>query len=339
MKKLLIALLALTVVGATAFAADPAIKVSGYVNSGVKFVNAEDAAGDKVTTNDAFTDDDGDVAATVGKITVEYSSETSGAVLTYRFSTDLDNDEGSVGISTAYGWASPLAGLKLVAGKGYMGSFDGVDDDSNDYFDTEAVSAIYSMSGFTVGAGFNNTPRDASQTMHPIYGAAYALDGVFSARFSAATNAGAFEDYSFSAKYIGVPNLTVSAGYLAENQDTDTVADPASAWMDGTVKYVFGDAYAQVVVYNYIDREFFSVAPRVGYKVNDKLSVYAQLAYLTEGKSAAGSGPAATGDYETMKPRLNATYAFDANAKANTRFEYNTEKESSTFWFEFVYSF
>ena len=317
MKKLLIALLALSVAGATVSAADPALKVSGYVGAGAVIGMGTDIGGPGVDSwYMSYSDDYDDGAGTWGTITTEYKGETSG------FKVVLAADSGTPQsiLDTAYGWASPMAGLKLFAGTGYNDAFDGVDDDSNDYFGNESLSATYSVSGLTLGAGMVLDPA-GSEKASWAFGAAYEMEGL-KVRFSAETVEDEFDNMAASAKYTGIDKLTLSGGYLAENM-MDTVAAPLNNWLDFTAKYQVNEKlYAQVVVYDYLEKEYFDIAPRVGYQVSDKLLVYGQLSYETEGKTEAINAA-------TMQPRAYMEFAFDDVSTFYAQYEYDTDAETS----------
>lgn len=321
MKKALVVLLSLVAAGAL-FAADaPTFVTSGYVNSGLKIVNTSDG-----TTYQSYGDDwgAGGTSATIG---VTYTSAMSGfEVVLY------GNSDGTVSLDTGYGWVSPMTGFKLFAGTTYSGAFDGVDDDSNDYFSSNGLSATYAISGLTVGAGIvATTPATSLANDSPtgfVLGAAYAMDGMFKFRFSAQTLEDELNKMAASVSVLAVPGLTLSAGYLSES-----MATTSNDWLDATVGYAISPALsAKVVVYDYLTKEYLSIAPRVTFVVNPALTVYGQLAYLTEGKDAAAN-------YETMKPRVNATYKFDANAKFYGQIEYDTDAEKATVLLQYVFSF
>ena len=263
MKKAIALLLALALVGGAVFA--EGLEISGYVNAGMKITSDADA-----TTYKLYADDWGG-DATFGYMDVSYTNEMSGASVTFIGDT---NDAAGVTVDTAYGWVSPMAGLKLIGGNWYGGAFDGVDDDSNDYFTAEGAFATYSVSGFTAGAGQVLTDS-AKKNPDYVFGAAYAIDGMLKLRSSFRTVSDELNKMAISASYTGVPNLVISGGYLAENMievlqlnaaktafliDSDVVNN----WIDATVKYTMGDLYAQGVMYYFLAKEYFQVAPRVG---------------------------------------------------------------------------
>jgi hypothetical protein len=326
MKKAIALLLALALVGGAVFA--EGLEISGYVNAGMEITSNSDA-----TTYNLFTDDwGGDY--TFAYMDVSYSSETSGASVTFIGSSD-GTGVTSVDVDTAYGWVSPMAGLKLIAGNWSGGAFDGVDDDSNDYFSAEGVFATYSVSGFTAGAGqvlATTTADVGDENPDYVFGAAYAIDGMLKLRSSFRTDETELNKMAISASYTGTPNLLISGGYLAEDMIEATTFG-LNNWIDATVKYTMGDLYAQAVMYYYLAKEWFYVAPRVGYSVNEALSVYGQVKYESEGEVAGALNPS------TVVLRAFASYKIDDNAKMYGQVEYDTDLEQTNFYLNYVWSF
>lgn len=325
MKKAIVLLLALAVLGGAVFAQDAALAVSGYVTSGLRVVNT-----DAGTTFGIYSDDWGDVGTTA-YIDASYSTDKAGFDVTiagstgYAASSDWDTGA-SVNLDTAYGWISPVAGLKLIAGNYYGGAFDGVDDDSNDYFANDGVFATYSISGFTAGAGI---APDVAANGHPdfVFGAAYMMADMFKFRFSANTASNELDAMAASVSVLAVPNLTLTAGYLST-----AMATTAVDWLDATVGYKVSDALsAQVVFYDYLAAEYMYIAPRVTYMVTPALKVYGQVAILTEGADAVTH-------YATIKPRGYMAYTADAG-KLVAQVEYDTDAKKTTGMLYYVFSF
>jgi hypothetical protein len=318
MKKAIALLLALALVGGAVFA--EGLEISGYVNAGMKMTSNSTA-----TTFKLYSDDWGG-DTTFAYMDVSYTGDMSGASVTF-----IGDSNGTVGVDTAYGWVSPMAGLKLIGGNWYGGAFDGVDDDSNDYFSSEGISATYSISGFTAGVGQVLTTVNVEKPDY-VFGAAYAIDGMLKLRASVRTAETDLNKMAISASYTGVPNLTLSAGYLAEDMIEATVFG-LNNWVDATAKYTMDKINAQVVMYYFLAKEYFQVAPRVGYMVNDKMTVYGQVKYESEGEVAGGLNPT------TIVPRLNVGYKIDAMSKMYAQFEYDTDLETTTFFLNYVWSF
>ncbi|MDX9958552.1 MAG: hypothetical protein RBT68_08940 [Spirochaetia bacterium] len=333
MKKAIALLLALALVGGAVFA--EGLEISGYVNAGMMIQSDADA-----TTYKLYADDWGG-DSTFGYMDVSYSNEMSGASVTF-----IGDSNGAVTVDTAYGWVSPMAGLKLIGGNWSGGAFDGVDDDSNDYFGAEGVFATYSVSGFTAGAGQVLTDS-AKKNPDYVFGAAYAIDGMLKIRSSFRTVSDELNKMAISASYTGTPDLLISGGYLAENMleapviddDLGPIADSdvVNNWIDATVKYTMGDLYAQAIMYYYLAQEWFYVAPRVGYSVNEALSVYGQVKYESEG---AGDTDTDFGyNPSTVVLRGYASYKIDDNAQMFGQVEYDTDAEATTFFLNYLWSF
>ena len=328
MKKAIVLLLALAVLGGAVFAEDAALAVSGYVTSGIKIANTADG-----TTFGVYSDDWG-TPETTAYIDAAYTGEMAGFDVTL-----LGGSDTGFALDTAYGWISPVAGLKLIAGNWYGGAFDGVDDDSNDYFSKEGVFAPYSIPGFTAGAGM---APDYVADGRPdfVFGAAYMMEDMFKFRFSAQTIVKKLDAMSASVSVLAVPGLTLSAGYLATNM-TETDLDNGSLifpditlnWLDAVVGYKVSDALsAKVVMYYHLAKEYLTVAPRVTYKVSDSLTVYGQVGYETEGEVANYLNPT------TILPRVQLAYTADVG-KFVAQIDYDTDLEKTTAMLYYVFSF
>jgi len=318
MKKAIVLLLVLAVLGGAVFAEDAALAISGYVSTGIKVVSNADA-----TTYQIYSDDWAS-NATTGYIDVSYTGETAGFDVTVAASSNGDG----VVLDTGYGWISPVAGLKLIAGNTYGSTFDGVDDISADKFSyKEGVFATYAISGFTAGVGVNVPNASATEDPNYLFGAAYMLDGMFKARFSAQTAASDIDAMAASVSVLAVPNLTLTAGYLS----TAIAADAVNV-IDATVGYKVNDSLsAQVVFYDYLTAEYMKIAPRVTYMVTPALKVYGQVGVYTEGADAETA-------YATIKPRAYMAYTAGAG-KVIVQVEYDTEAEATTAWVNYVFSF
>jgi len=327
MKKAIVLLLALAVLGGVVFAEDPALAFSGYVTTGVKIVSDDTA-----TNFQMYSDDWGDFGTTA-YVDTSYTSDVAGFDVTIAGSTGYNNginfDGGAtVELDTAYGWISPVAGLKLIAGNTYGSTFDGLDDTSADRFAyKEGMFATYSISGFTAGAGINVPATASTEDLNYLFGAAYAMDGMFKARLSGNTVANDINAISATLSVLAVPNLTLTAGY-----NSTAMATTAVDFIDATVGYKLTDALSvQVVAYDYLAAEYFAVKPRVTYMVTPALKVYAQVGIYTEGADAVTN-------YATIKPRAYMAYTADVG-KFVAQVEYNTEVKTTTALLYYVFSF
>ena len=325
MKKAIVLLLALTVIGGAVFAQ---VKVNAYLNVGAMFT-----AGDGYTDVTTYSDDWLGGVGNYGFVNVSYAGDTAG--FAFRMNGSSGTGTWVVGVGDAYGWVKPLAGLKVLAGYSYTADFDGVDDDSNDYFDTTGASAIYEIAGVKLGAGavLNETATNAGNL---VAGAAYTND-MFKFRLSAQTSKVELNKIAASVAVTAVPDLFISGGYLAENMTEANlgagVFSDVNNWIDATVKYTMGDLYAQAVMYYFLGKEYFTVAPRVGYKLAENVTVYGQLKYESEGEVVNALNPA------TFVPRVNVTYKPDAATTTYVQFEYDTEAEVSKLMLQYVFYF
>jgi hypothetical protein len=332
MKKALVMILSLTIVGAV-IAQEQAVKVSGYVNTGLKMVN--DGKADK-TEIALYGDDDGSEGVTA-TVTVEYTGTNVGAKVSGKWNSESvevdDNGDivavNNVSLDTAYGWISPFEGLKVFAGTDYAGYFDGVDDESNDYFSAKSVAVTYANSGFVVGVGVNphqGTGSDGNSSNYTI-GAAYKMDKLFDVRFSAITDKTELNSYSISGSLLAVDKLTLTAGFLTEG-----LAATENKWMDLTVAYQVMDPLSvKLVAYDYLDKEYFTVTPSVSYKLNDNITLTGEVKYQSEGKDEGTN-------YESILPKAKVSYKLD-KATIDASVKYDTEKETTTAPSDSIFSY
>lgn len=309
MKKFASLALALTLTGAAAFA-DPALTVSAYVDSGVK---AEITEGGYTLQNYAS---DWDAAGVRAKLGAAYAGEKAGFNVTAALTS-----EGAVTTDTAYGWVSPFEGFKLFAGTSYSGVFDGVDDKSADYFSSKGVSAVYSISGLTLGAGIVPAVI-ANQSADGVFGAAYALEKLASLRFSAFSLGEKLNNASISASLSAVENLSLSAGFVSEG-----IASTPTQSVDGSVGYQITTAFsAGVTGYDYVTAEYFGITPNATYKVTDAATVYGEVAVSTLGE----------GNYV---PKLKVTYTVAPASTIWGYVKYDVKGKTTTVAVDYLYSF
>jgi hypothetical protein len=309
MKKVALSLLAFALVGSMAFGQDapaPVVKLSGYVNTGIKW----DKADGKDATVSSYADDYG-AAGTWGKVTASVSEANYGATVTLKASDALITHDfdyaaysaaatayaadptvankaaldavtaktygGLAILDTAKAWFSPVTGLTGYVGTGYNDGFDGIDDQSNDnFFGTAGYGVTLASSGFTLGA----QAGPASYNFNYSVGAAYALENVAAVRFSAKTAGNAFSDYAISGSVSAVTGLTLNGGFFASAVNTTAVNA-----LDLTVAYAITEAFtAGVTSYDFITAEYFKIGPYVTYVVVPGVTVGGYFNYYTEGK-------------------------------------------------------
>lgn len=318
MKKVALSLLALTLAGAVAFAEDaaaPVLKFSGYVDSGVKAVSTADGV-----TFQSYASDFDDVG-TWAYLTATYGTDKAGVKLRLR-----SNAASSPVWHKAYVWTKPVTGLTLTAGKSYAGTFAGVDDNGEDFFNADSVSAVYSIAGLTVGTGLKAT-YDGNAADTGLFGAAYSLDKVIDLAATLKTK-GKEEvvSYAVSASLTAVDKLTLSGGYNAYVINNEA-SDDYSVFADGTLGYALTDALsAQVTGYAYFKpTEYFDVTPKVSYAFTPAVSAFAQVGIVT-------------GDDATYVPKTGASLAVDA-ATLGCTVAYDTLAEATTATVDLVYSF
>jgi hypothetical protein len=357
MKKLLIALLALSVAGATVSAADaPALKLSGYFNTGFEY-----------SGGDAFDD------PTLSMFARDADSSPKG----YRFQLDGAYDAGLYGtnfrmraqgtandptfyMAYGYGWVKLFEIAKIKAGYVDDGTFNSMGDIDGDAGEgLGALLTVAPIDGLTVGLGIY--PKDAtrietnskdlatasgdSSYSNPAYAleytkftysAAYEMKDLVKAALSIQAQKAddtATIDYKGSiaqlragVSVLAVPNLTAVFEYeLARgnvNEGTE-VADSKLTTLAGTFSYAVDDAItAGVVVYSW--NSDFKGAD-AGFKVNP-WATYA-MGSLTPKLSVAyivNDGAEGTEDDTEFQINPSCKYTLDKNASIDMGLKYVT---------------
>jgi hypothetical protein len=341
MKKFAFALAAVALTGAMAFAEDAAVKLTGYVDSGAKVVAGKGGAS---FTNYAL--DWGD-AGTWATLTAKYDGAKSG----FKVVVDVTTKPQTVSTTTlgayvvpdtAYAYLVPVTGLNLIGGKGYTGVFDGIDDESDDAFSSTGLSAVYSISGVTFGAGAAlNSDASSDTSADTVLGLAYTLEKVadFRASLQLVGADGLPGSYAVSASFVGVPNLTLTAGtfgYGVGHASTQKIN------ADLTVGYAQDALFGQVVGYylaandkfvattddTWTGKNAFNFAPRIGYKLTPDVKVYVQDNFKFVDSA-----------YTTQVLRLNVGYSADALGSITARGEYDVKAETTTVYLDYLVTF
>jgi hypothetical protein len=318
MKRFALTLAALALTGAMAFADDmaPVAKVSGYVNSGIKVTKTDTA--DPVYTS--YANDYG-AAGTWGKVSVSVDAANYGAKATAQAS-----DAAAASIADAFVWYSPMAGLVVDAGTTYNKvSFDGVDDNSPDYFWANGFGATYSMSGISVGARV----APATGTANVGFGAAYELPKVATVHFSGNMNGQNFANFTVTGSVSAIEKLSLSAGYDSEGIDK-TVANQA----DVSVSYAITDAFsAGVIAYDKLTASYFTVEPNVSYVVAPGVTASAYYKLYTDKQTAADKSVGSDNE-------IQAKVALAAGSGTLAAWvQYNTAPKTTVLEADYVISF
>lgn len=264
MKRFALSLMALALTGAMAFAQDaPVAKVSGYVDSGLKIVNT--SAGN---TLQAYANDAG-VAGYRAKVTGSIAGSNYGVTATFE-----KDATAATTIDGAYGWLSPMEGLKLEAGTTNSNPLGELDDNGKGYFGAAGAAAEFSTGGLTVGA-LLSPGVVASGALPYIIGARYALDKVVTVNLTAGNEGmSALNSLYATASVTAVTGLTLTAGY-----NSSSMATTASSFIDVKAGYAITDALsAGVVVYDYTTgTSYLTYKPYVSYALGGGLSTSAYL--------------------------------------------------------------
>jgi len=350
MKRIALSIAALALTGAMAFADDaaPAVKLSGYFNGGIKAESVD--SGDWAVTS--YADDYG-AAGIWGKATASVSADKWGATVTLKGSDKnvatsgyADNGDpvmssGYVLLDTAKVWATPFAGATFFAGSGYNDAFDGLDDQSNDYFwSTNGYAATYATNGLTLGA---QVGADQSTLG---FGAAYALDKTFAVRASAqTTTAHELNKFQVSGSVSAIEKLSLSAGFVEEG-----IADTANKWFDASIGYALTPEFSVgFTAYDFLDEvtntdhtttpTYLKFNPNATYALTKELSLNASYTYYTDGQKPVDFDAATNANFGSENEiKVKATYALGAGSLIGW-VDYKTEAKDLVLYTQYILSF
>lgn len=323
MKKVALSLLGFALVGALAFGQDaPVAKINGYVNSGLVIVNNTDG-----TTFQQYGNDAG-VAG--------YRSKLTGSIAgsNYGITSTIEVNNGVATVDPAYGWVSPIEGLKLEAGTTNSNPLGELDDNGKGYFGAAGVAVDYTNSGFTVGAVAN--PGSAATKAFPfILGARYALPNVATVNVTLGNDtASQLNSLYATASLTAVPGLTLTAGY-----NSTAMATTALTFIDVKGAYAITDMLsAGVTVYAYTavaagSSTYQKFKPFASYNLGGGLTASAYLQGDTQ--SNPNYEPQAELDYVIGGGKIASQVYYDTNPgnlSANA-------KPATTVKVDFIYSF
>lgn len=301
MKKLLVVLLALTVIGGfMAFADDaaaaPTMTISGSGQTGIRFTGGNGAAfsGQQWTTNNGTPGDFWFVTT--------YGGTTGGGKLEFYTKNDVSNP---ISIDVLAGWWKPISMLQLNAGYGY-GNFWSTPIEGWSNYGTGFNAVLTPIDGLNVGVEYNATNTvtalDLSKQLDiaasfaakdiGTFGVDYATAGtlIAGANVTAVPNLTAQVDFKF---------LTAASQYRAEEQFKYAI----DALVPGVWAYessITGDAA-------------WGVKPFVNYTIG----AYTPGFFFQYNADATWS----TGPYVTFKADKNAVKAY-ADYKSTTYFDF-----------------
>lgn len=212
MKKLLVLLLALTMVGA-AFAQDaPALKFSGYLDTGVAVITGQDFDADGDYDDTVFKLD-GDDSGTAGRFNLNgsFTNENVGVSFRMRVSGDLDAGTPVIFMKRVYAWGTMFDGLlKAVAGK------------LGDYTWSTAGNDFGHIDGGLAGVQLQVMP----------------MEGLNFGFFVPATTGGALAEDAFSDILIGAAYDMEGLGGFRAGVDLSPVDESTFAWFGAEITAV-----------------------------------------------------------------------------------------------------
>lgn len=320
MKKVALSLLALTLMAAGAFAEDaaapaPALKFSGYFNSGF---NADFKDGTGTYVGYAHDWDDGSAGAF--RLVGLYDATSWG----YKFRLqDTYSVAGTYtpAVNYAYGWVKPVAGLTLIGGKHSDSTLASIDWTGNKVLAGEGAEVLYSISGATFGASII-VPGTADDTVTGAFGAKYVLDKVFAAVLTTKLANQSVDRLEASAELDAVPGLSLNAGYVASG-----LATTKTDFIDVNGSYAITDAFsASVLGFFYLDpTAYVSITPALGYVVVPNLTLGGEVKFVT-------------GTDATQVPAVTAVYAV-GGATFKGYAGYDITLKTTKTYLDFLFSF
>jgi hypothetical protein len=253
MKKLLIVLLALTVLGIFAFAQDaaaPAVTLGATVKTGFQF----GAVGSGDTTGQLYESDD--PTSTRADISATISGTAGGAAITFRGENATAAGQ-TVTVPTVYGWWKPVTMLNIKAGIDH-GIIWETPIEGWDNGDTGLQVVLSPIDGLTFGADYYLTEA-ATKVGKDYFGisASYAAKDLVTVGF----NADFAKKYFFGANVTAVKDLTamVDVGY----DDTGVLSPDAITSIEEQVGYVFGALSPYVRGYETLYKDYNDIAVKV----------------------------------------------------------------------------
>jgi hypothetical protein len=335
MKKVALSLLAFALVGALAVAQDaPTLKLSGYLNSGVRI----DAVGSAAVST-IYGDDAGNAWGRFD-LNGSYGTDTNGVEWKLRTA----NNTTAPNLEFAYAWSKFADGMVTVkAGKVDDGTFTTAGDIGADFTDANGIAvAVTPAAGFSVGANWILPTADLSKS--PTTPLVFAVSAAFSAdKLAKAEAAGKISASKLSEILIGFGLLAVDKLTFAVDaklSSLDVSGSNAAYKISENVSYAVSDALSVgVLAYEYAwgsdikvgtDTPFgFDVKPNVSYTVDPMVSVGAGVKYHM--------GPNSDGFYDNKASWVDvnpsATFTLSPAAKiiASYNLGYSLDKDKANY--------
>jgi len=335
MKKVALSLLAFVLLGTGAFAEDaapaPALKFSGYLNTGINAdISTEVAPSYYLKAND-----EGKAGSTF-KLVGTYNADTWGYKFRLRarpIDDPASGDQTSPLLNYAYGWYKPYDGVTVLAGKLSDSTFAGLDDEGDNAFQyLEGAQAIYTISGFSVSAAVSSVTGAANTSLISVYGAKYSLPKTFTVVAVAATTKGStgkIDQVNATASLDAVEGLALAAGY-----NIYTLATTSTTLLDIIGSYAVTDKISvAATAYDHVDAKYFDITPKVTYALTDAFTVGVKVQFITADSTFVGDTSTAT-----YTPAVIASYVV-GGATTNAYVGYDVTAKTTKTYLDFIFSF
>lgn len=358
MKKVVLSLLALTLMGAGAFAADaapapaPALKFTGYLNTGIDADFSSSSTSTYLYGHDENYGNYGSIFKLVGT----YDADTWGYKFRLRARpVDYSSTNGSwqqpALLNYVYGYAKPVAGATVFAGKLGDGTIGGLDDEGDiGFFYLEGAEALYTAGNFSVAAAAGKrNPNVTNDGLLTAYAASYSLPKTFTVEGHLTTGYDAWNapvgyldtskvgGYAVTGSLDAIDGLKLTGGY-----NVYTASASAYTFFDLTAFYTLDKLTFGGKVYDHISANYFDITPKVTYAVTSALSLGAQVEIFTADASTdslwAGPAGTVTPVGATSIPAVTASYVI-GGATTSGYIGYDVANKITKTYLDFAYSF
>jgi len=337
MKKVALSLLAFALVGALAVAQDaPTLKLSGYLNTGVRI----DAVGSAAVST-IYGDDAGNAWGRFD-LNGSYGTDTNGV----EFKLRTPNNTTAPGIEFAYAWSKLADGMVTVkAGKVDDGTFSTAGDIGGDFTDGNGIAvAVTPAAGFAVGANWILPTVDTTKS--PSTPLAFAVSAAFTSEgLAKAQAAGKVVDSKLSEVLVGFGLLSVeNLKFAVDAKLTNLAASGSKAAykISENVSYTVSEGFSVgLLSYQYIwgsdiknaKNEApigFDVKPNASYTVDSVTSVGASVNYH-QGPSSADTLFGNDVAWVDVNPSATFTLSPAAKIIASYNLGYSLDKDKANY--------
>jgi len=371
MKKIALASLLLAASAVVGFAQDaakpaPALKLSGFFNTGL---DADISSSDTKTYVYGHTEDFGGYGSTF-KLVGTYDADTWGYTFRLRDRGVETTTDLSKLFNFAYGWVKPFDGVTVYGGKLGLAPIGALDYEGDvAVYTMTGAQVVYSVGGLSVGAAAGAVPNpttDASDPDNVVHGndnrglmgaymIQYSLPKAFTVEAHLTTGYDAWNGpstaeatnkvggYAVTASIDAIDGLTLNGGYNVYNASAADSADVYTL-IDANVAYTVG----KVTLAGYVGShssdaygDWVQITPSVAYALTDAFTLGANVDIYTADASNDNAnfwGYANEPEGKTAVPSVTATYAVGGSTTKGS-VGYDVGNKTYRTYIDFAYSF